>query len=86
MVWLYRSHIPVGRKGVISTFNYFIHAFVVCVCVGGGGSAPCGVDLVAHVSLICFVMYSVQCTWYRVRLNYNIVETGILYIFVVVYS
>ncbi len=34
MVWLYRSPIPVGRRGVFYSFKWFLPAFVV---LGGGG-------------------------------------------------
>ncbi len=27
MVWLYRSPIPVGRRGIISSFKFFLPAF-----------------------------------------------------------
>ncbi len=39
MVWLNRSRIPVGRRGVISLFQWFLPAFPRVE--GGGGSAPC---------------------------------------------
>ncbi len=41
MVWLYRSRIPVGRRGVIFSFKLFIPAFAT-LRGGGGDSAPCG--------------------------------------------
>ncbi len=41
MVWPYRSPIPVGRRGVISSFNWFLPAVAT---YRGGGSAPCGLD------------------------------------------
>ncbi len=34
MVWLHPSPIPVGRRGVISLFKWFLHA--VATCRGGG--------------------------------------------------
>ena len=40
MVLLYRSPIPVGRKGVISSFKLFLPAFPRIE--RGRGSAPCG--------------------------------------------
>ncbi len=40
MVWQYRSPIPVGKRGVISSLKWFLPA--VAMCKGGGGSAPCG--------------------------------------------
>jgi hypothetical protein len=41
-VWLYRSPIPVGRRGVLYLFKWFLPAFAAPK-VGGGGSqsAPC---------------------------------------------
>jgi hypothetical protein len=39
MVWLYRSPIPVGRRGVISSFKWFLPPSLRVE--GGGGSAPC---------------------------------------------
>ncbi len=42
-VWLNRSPIPVGR-GAISSFKWFLPAFPHVG--GGGGSAPCGTDLI----------------------------------------
>jgi hypothetical protein len=41
MVWLYRSPIPVGRRGVFYLFKFFLPAFAA---LRGGGSAPCGRD------------------------------------------
>jgi hypothetical protein len=43
MVWLYRSPIPVGRRGVISSFKLFLTAFPRVE--RGEGSAPCGLLL-----------------------------------------
>ncbi len=42
MIWLHRSPIPVGRRGVISSFKWFLPAFAT----RRGwerGSAPCGI-------------------------------------------
>jgi hypothetical protein len=44
MVWLYRSPIQVGRRGVISLFKLFLPAFATRRGrgVGGGGRHPVG--------------------------------------------
>jgi hypothetical protein len=41
MVWLYHSHIPMGRRGVISSFQIISTCPSLRVEEGGGGSAPC---------------------------------------------
>jgi hypothetical protein len=41
MVWLYRSPIPVERRGVIPSFNIFLPAFVMRRGWGGGVGTLC---------------------------------------------
>ncbi len=44
MVWLYRSPTPVVRRGVISSFRWFLPAFAA-LKERGRGSASCDADL-----------------------------------------
>jgi hypothetical protein len=47
MVWLYRSPIPVGSRGLFYSFNDF---YLPALRLEGGGSAPCaGGALMAEV-------------------------------------
>ncbi len=44
MPWLKLSPFPVGRRGVISSFKFCLPVFGTGG--GGGGSAPCGTNLI----------------------------------------
>jgi hypothetical protein len=40
-VWLYRSPIPMRRRGIFYLFKWFLLAFMA-LKIGGEGPAPCG--------------------------------------------
>jgi hypothetical protein len=45
MVWLYRSPIPVGRRGVLFSFKLFLPAFATHTGRGEGGGILCSHDI-----------------------------------------
>ncbi len=67
MVWLYRSPIPVGRRGVISSVKCFLPAFATLEEKGGGEeeSAPCSINTLPFPPQHCFNCCSVP--GYRVN-------------------
>jgi hypothetical protein len=54
MVWLHRWPIPVGRRGVISSFKWFLHA-LLHVEEGGRGSAACAFHSAIYLPLHIFI-------------------------------
>ncbi len=67
-VWQYRSPIPVGRRGVISSFKLFLPA-AVPMCRGRGrGSAPCDCVLLSQLLFPQFLRYVL------VNMCFNIVK------------
>ncbi len=60
MVWQHRSAIPVGRRGVISLFKWFLPA--VATCSGrGGGSTPCGFHQTIQYCILK-IFHQLSCT------------------------
>jgi hypothetical protein len=50
MVWLYRSHIPVGRRGAISSFKCFLRVFATRRGRGGGRHPVMHAQLHTHIT------------------------------------
>ncbi len=50
VVWLYRSPIPVGRRGVISSFKWFLPVFATRRGREGEGQHPVGMRGTARIS------------------------------------